>query len=364
MKIRAAVVREKSAPFVIEEVDLDDPREDEVLVRVAGTGLCHTDLAARDGNMGTPLPVVLGHEGSGVVERIGTRVRKVKPGDHVVLSYVACGTCPSCRKGDESICLNSFPCNFGGTRPDGSVTMKKDGESVHGAFFGQSSFASYALAYEGNTVPVAKDVPIEILGPLGCGVQTGAGGVINCLKPKPCSSIAVFGTGGVGMSAILAARVSGCATIIAVDVKEARLKAASDFGATHTVNPSQADPIEAILEITHGGVEYMIDTTGIGKVISRALNALAVGGTCGLIGLASSEEEMRIPVGAMLPGRSILGIIEGGAIPDIFIPRMIELYRQGRFPFDKMLTFYPLDRINEAVEDAESGKTLKAVLRP
>ncbi len=255
MKIKAAVVRQKSGPFLIEDVDLDEPREDEVLVRIAGTGLCHTDLAGRDGDIPSPLPIVFGHEGSGVVERVGAKVRKVKPGDHVVLSYVACGTCVSCRGGRETLCLNNFTCNFGGMRPDGSVTIRNDGEPIHGAFFGQSSFATYALAYEQNTVPVAKDVPIEILGPLGCGVQTGAGGVINSLRPKPGSSLAVFGTGGVGMSAILAAHLSGCATIIAVDVKEARLKAAREFGATHAINPLEADPVEAILEITHGGVE-------------------------------------------------------------------------------------------------------------
>lgn len=364
MKIKAAVVRRKSGPFVIEDVDLDEPRDDEVLVRIAGTGLCHTDLATRDGNTGTPLPVVLGHEGSGVVERVGAKVRKVKPGDHVVLSYVACGVCPPCRKGDQSICLESHPGNFGGTRLDGSITMKKDGEPIHGAFFGQSSFATYALAYEQNTVLVPKDVPVEILGPLGCGVQTGAGGVINSLRPKPGSSLAVFGVGGVGMSAILAARVSGCATIIAVDVKEARLKAALEFGATHTINPAETDLVEAIREMTHGGVEYIIDTTGVGGVIRQAVDALAAGGKCGLIGVSSSDREVRVDIGALLPGRSIMGIIEGSAISDIFIPQMIELYRQGRFPFDKMITFYPLDRINEAVADSESGKTLKAVLKP
>lgn len=364
MKIKAAVLREKSGPFVIEDVDLDEPREDEVLVRIAGTGLCHTDLATRDGHTGTPLPVVLGHEGSGVVERVGAKVRKVKPGDHVVLSYVACGVCPLCRRGEQSICVDSFPGNFGGARPDGSLTMKKDGAPVHGSFFGQSSFASYALAYEQNTVPVPKDVPVEMLGPLGCGVQTGAGGVINSLGPKPGSSFAVFGAGGVGMSAVLAARVSGCTTIIALDVKEARLKTALELGATHAVNPAQVDPVEAIKEITRGGVEYAIDTTGIGRVIRQAVDALAVGGKCGLIGLASSEDEVCLNIGSLLPGRTILGIIEGGAIPDIFIPQMIELYKQGRFPFDRIISFYPLDRINEAVEDAESGKTLKAVLKP
>ncbi len=363
MKIKAALVRQKSGPFLIEDIELDEPREDEVLVRIAATGLCHTDLAVRDGHTQSPIPIVLGHEGSGVVERVGTKVRRVKPGDHVVLSYYACGTCLACRSGRENLCLKNRICNFGGIRLDGSTTMKKDGEPIHGSFFGQSSFASHALAYERNAVPVRKDVPIEMLGPLGCGVQTGAGGVINSLRPKPGSSLAVFGTGGVGMSAILAAVVCGCSTVIAVDVKKERLKAALDFGATHVINPTDADPTQAIIEITHGGVEHALDTTGLGSVIRQAVESLAEGGRLGLIARAPGEE-LCLDIGTILRGRSVFGIIEGDAIPDIFIPQMIELYRQGRFPFDKMITFYRLDEINEAVRDSMSGKTIKAVLRP
>ena len=364
MKIRAAVVREKGGPFRIEELELDEPREDEVLVRIAGAGLCHTDLAARDQLVPSPFPIVLGHEGSGIVEKIGKRVQKVRPGDHVVLSYVACGACGPCRKGMEHICLNSFEYNFMGARPDGSRTMRKGKEVVNGSFFGQSSFATHALANERNTVKVADDVLIERLGPLGCGIQTGAGGVINALSPKPGSSLAVFGTGGVGMSAILAGVLCGCARIIAVDVKETRLKAALELGATHVINPRRSDPIEAIRRITGDGTDYALDTTGIPEVINQAVEALAVGGSCGLIGISAPDARLNVAIGSLMPGRSIFGIIEGNAVPDVFIPQMVELHKQGRFPIDRMITFYDLDRINEAVEDAESGRTLKAVLRP
>jgi len=364
MKIKAAVVREKGGPFRIEEVELEEPREDEVLVRIAGAGLCHTDLAARDQLVPSPFPIVLGHEGAGIVEKIGKRVQKVKPGDHVVLSYVACGVCTPCRKGMEHICLNSFEYNFMGKRPDGSRTMRKGKEVINGAFFGQSSFASYALANERNTVKVADDVPIERLGPLGCGVQTGAGGVINALSPKPGSSLAVFGTGGVGMSAIMAGALCGCTKIIAVDVKEARLKAARKLGATHAINPRKTNPTEAILQITGEGVDHALDTTGIPEVINQAVEALAAGGSCGLIGISSPDARLGTAIGTLMHGRSVFGIIEGNAVPDIFIPQMVELHKQGRFPIDRMITFYDLDRINEAVKDAESGRTLKAVLRP
>lgn len=364
MKIRAAVVREKGGPFLIEEVELEEPREDEVLVRIAGAGLCHTDLAARDQLVPSPFPIVLGHEGAGVVERTGKRVEKVKPGDHVVLSYVACGACGPCRKGMEHICLNSFEYNFMGKRPDGSRTMRKGGEVINGVFFGQSSFASHALANERNTVKVADDIPIEGLGPLGCGIQTGAGAVINALSAKAGSSLAVFGTGGVGVSAVMAGKVCGCTTIIAVDVKETRLKAAEELGATHVVNPRTSNPTEAIRQITGDGADYALDTTGIPEVINQAVEALAVGGKCGLIGISSPDARLGAAIKTLMPGRSIFGIIEGNAVPDIFIPQMVALHRQGRFPIDRMVTFYDLDRINEAAEDAESGRTLKAVLRP
>jgi aryl-alcohol dehydrogenase len=364
MKIKAAVVRQKGGPFLLEDLDLDEPREDEVLVRIAGAGLCHTDLAARDQHLPSPLPIVLGHEGSGIVEKVGRSVKRVSPGDHVVLSYLSCGICPLCRKGKENYCVNTGLLNFGGIRPDGSTTLRNNGEPVHGSFFSQSSFASFALASERNTVKAPKDVAIEILGPLGCGIQTGAGGVINSLRPEAGSSLAVFGTGGVGMGAILAAVVSGCATIIAVDVKESRLRLARQFGATHAIDPNLQDPVQMIREITGLGVDYVLDTTGIPSLIAQAVESTTLAGKCGLIGLTSADAQISLAVGTILRGRCVFGIIEGDAVPDLFIPRLIELYKEGRFPFDKMITFYDLEKINEAALDSENGKTLKAVLRP
>jgi aryl-alcohol dehydrogenase len=364
MKMRAAVVRQKGGPFHMEDVELDGPREDEVLVRIAGAGLCHTDLSGRDQRFPTPLPVVLGHEGAGVVERVGRAVRSVSPGDHVVLSYLSCGTCPLCRRGRATLCLKTWDYNFAGLRPDGSTTVQKNGEAIHGSFFSQSSFATYALANEENTVKVTKDVPIEILGPLGCGVQTGAASVINSLRPRAGSSLAVFGTGGVGMSAVMAAAVCGCATIIAVDVNESRLKLARELGATHTINTTSTDPVERIRQITAIGVEYILDTTGIPAVVRRAVESLAPGGRCGMVAVSQDGTDLALDTGTMLQGREVFGIIQGDAVPHLFIPRLIELYKQGRFPFDRMIRFYRLDEINQAAEDSEKGVTLKAVLRP
>jgi aryl-alcohol dehydrogenase len=284
MKIRAAVVREKSGPFSIEEIDLDEPREDEVLVRMVGAGICGTDLGARDGHLPIPPPPsVFGHEGAGVVERVGRRVTRVKPGDPVVMAWNSCGTCVACRSGNDAYCADFFPLNFGGARSDGSTTLRKGGQVIHGSFFGQSSFADFALAVERNVVKVSEEVPLEILGPLGCGIRTGAGAVMISLHPRAGSSIAVFGVGPVGMSAVLAAVVCGCTTIIAVDVHPDRLEMAREFGATHTLHAGKMDPVAAILEITGEGADYSLECVGNPKVLRQAVDCLPRGGPrCGV----------------------------------------------------------------------------------
>jgi aryl-alcohol dehydrogenase len=363
MKIKAAVLYELSGPFIIEELELDDPRDDEVLVRVAGTGLCNTDLAFRDGSLPAEFPVVLGHEGAGVVEKVGKRVAKVQPGDHVVMTFYYCGRCIQCKKGEPVRCELFMPGVFPGKRFDGTPTITKNGEAINAVFFTQSSFASHALANELNVVKVDKDVPLENLGPLGCGIQTGAGGVLNSLKAEPGSSIAVFGTGSVGMSAILAAVLSGCTTIIAVDIMDERLGKARELGATHTVNSAQSDPIEAINKIKPNGLDYSLDCTGIPAVINKAVNSIRDGGTCGLIGLPGEDNVAHLEIHTLLH-RTVYGVTEGDSIPDVFIPKLIELYKAGKFPIDKLITYYKLEDINQAVEDSRSGKALKAILKP
>ncbi len=364
MKIKAAVVREKGAPFVIEDIELDEPKGDEVVVRIASTGLCHTDLVARMQFIPVPLPGVFGHEGAGVVEKVGPLVTKVKPGDHVATSFMSCGTCPCCKKGKPGWCSEFRRLNFGGRRPDGTATMKKGSETIYGSFFGQSTFGSYALMGERSVIKVPSDVPVEILAPLGCGIQTGAGGVINTLKAGPGSAIAVFGIGSVGLSAIMAAVVCGCTKIIAVDIMEERLKLAKEFGATDVINSGKVNAVDEIRKLTGGGIEFTLECTGIPKVFRQAVDALMMGGTCGLIGVAPVGVEANLEMQHILDGRTIKGCVEGDCIPDIFIPQLIELYKQGRFPFDKLLKFYSLDQINEAVEDTEKGRALKAVLKP
>jgi aryl-alcohol dehydrogenase len=364
MKIKAAVVRKESGPFEIEEVELDDPRENEVLVRIAGCGVCHTDLVARDQYVPVPLPAVFGHEGAGVVERVGSHVAKVKPGDHVVMSFLSCGNCPSCKKGLPSYCSDFLKSNLSAARSDGSSTIRKGKEIIHSPFFGQSAFATHCLATEQNVVKVAEDIPLDLLGPLGCGVQTGAGSVMNGLKPEAGSSIAIFGVGSVGLSAVLASIVCGCSVIIAVDIHPGRLKTAIEFGATHAVNSKQTEPVAEIQRITGRGVDFSIECVGHPEVLRQAVDSLALTGVCGLVGVSALGVEVVLDMHSILDGRTVRGIAEGDSIPDIFIPRLIELYRQGRFAFDRMITFYPFEQINQAVEDSEKGRVLKAVLRP
>jgi aryl-alcohol dehydrogenase len=364
MKIRAAVVEERGGDFKIVELDLEAPRADEVLVRIVGVGVCHTDLVCRDQYFPVPLPCVFGHEGSGVVERVGANVRKVVPGDHVVLTFKACGECVNCRKGAAPYCLELYNQNFSGARPDGSTALSRDDDCMHGHFFQQSSLASYALAHERNTVKVPRDAPLEILGPLGCGIQTGAGAVMNSLQPEAGSSLAVFGAGSVGLSAVMAALVVGCTTIVVVDPQQSRRELALSLGATHVIDPTAQDPVQAVVDITGGGANYTLECTGVASVLRQAVDSLVLTGVCGVIGVAPLGTEVSLDVNGILFGRTVRGIIEGDSVPDLFIPNLIELHRQGRFPFDKLIRFYPLDDISEAVAATERGEVLKAVLQP
>ena len=364
MEIKAAVVFEQSGPFRIEKLELSEPNDDEVLVRIVGVGICHTDLGARDGHLPIPPPPsVFGHEGAGVVERVGARVTRVKPGDHVVLGWDYCGECPPCKTGKELYCLGFFRHNFHGARPDGSATLWKGDQVIHGSFFCQSSFADFALANERNVIKVREDVPLEILGPMGCGVMTGAGAVMNSLRPRPGASIAIFGVGPVGMSAVLAALVCGCTTIIAVDLQADRLEMAKELGTTHTINAGEVDPVEAILEITGGGAEFSLECVGNPKVLRQAVDVLPRCGVCGLLGVVPPGTEVSLDMDLLMNGRTVMGILGGDAIAALFIPKLIELYSQGRFPFDRLITFYPFDEIEQAVEDMEAGKVVKPVLR-
>jgi aryl-alcohol dehydrogenase len=288
-QIKAATIRQKGGPFQIENLMLDEPRLDEVLVRVVATGMCHTDMVARDQLYEVPLPIVLGHEGAGVVEQVGDSVKKLAAGDHVVLTYMWCGHCKPCLRRDLTYCENLYALNFGGAREDGSTSTFETvgeheaqethnrGRRIHAHFFGQSTFGTYALANERNVVKVPKEASLELLGPLGCGIQTGAGAVMNALKVRPGTSFATFGGGAVGLSAVMAARVAGATTIIAADVVPSRLELAKELGATHIVSSRETDPVVAVREISGEGADYTLESSGRPEVLRQAIDALAIG---------------------------------------------------------------------------------------
>jgi len=364
MQIQAAVTRAAHAPMSIERLELDEPRHDEILVRIVATGICHTDIAMRDLTYPVPQPIVLGHEGAGIVERVGAGVTRVVPGDHVVMSYDSCGGCTTCAEDAPSYCYDFFGRNFAGARSDGSTALASGAERIHSNFFGQSSFATYALCRERNVVKVPHDLDLAMLGPLACGIQTGAGSIINGLKVGVGDSVAVFGTGSVGLSAIMAARVAGAATIVGVDVNDARLELARELGATHTFNGKNANAAEEILKLTRSGVTFALDSTGIPAVIRAAVDSLAHRGTCGIVGASPLGTEITLDAVAMMTaGRSLRGIVEGESTPSLLIPTLIDLYKQGRFPFDRLLSFYSFDDINAAIDDSEHGTVVKAVVR-
>lgn len=361
MKIRAAVVHEVNGPYIIEDLDLDKPKEDEVLVKMAASGICHTDVGAQKGDFGNIFPIVLGHEGSGVVVETGENVKNLHAGDKVAMSFLWCGECPACVSGRKWGCSNLYDLNFAGHNYHGTSPLSLNGNRIS-CFFSQSSFATYAVVHKNNLVPVPDDVDLTVMAPVGCGVQTGAGSVLNYLKPEPGSGIVVSGCGGVGMSALMAAKICGCDPIIAVDVVDSRLNLALELGATHAINAKTEQPIDAVKKITHGnGVEYAVECSGIGDCIRTAVNCTSA---FGVIAVCGAAYDLRIDfhneVTAM--HRTLTGIIEGHSDPQSFIPKLISFYKKGLFPIDKLITTYKFEEIEQAVEDSKRGTALKSVM--
>ncbi|MFD9392776.1 NAD(P)-dependent alcohol dehydrogenase [Streptomyces sp. NPDC060000] len=361
---RAAVVESGGAPFTVSEVVLDDPAPHEAVVRLVAAGLCHTDLGVASGGLPFPLPGVLGHEGAGVVEAVGSAVTGVAPGDHVVLSFTSCGDCRNCHGGHPAYCATWLPMNLiGGRRADGTSTISRDGEPLGGHFFGQSSFAERALVDERSLVKVDPDVPLASIAPLGCGVQTGVGAVWNVLKPATGSTVVVLGAGAVGLSAVMAAALSPATTIIAVDRVAERLELAKELGATHTVDAGQATLEEAVAVITGGqGADGIVETTGNTAVLRQGVDALATRGTLVVVGAPPFGSEVALDVNGLLGGKRVVGLTLGDSETQSFIPALVELVKAGRLPLDRLIGTYPFADIDQAVRDMTAGRTIKPVL--
>jgi aryl-alcohol dehydrogenase len=364
ISVNAAVIAPNQNQFDIRELELDEPRTDEILVRIHAAGVCHTDITARMVSNMLGMPIVLGHEGAGVVERVGDAVRQFLPGDRVALSYHSCGQCPQCSIDHPSYCHRFRLLNMGFMRPDGSRTLSESGQPVGSSFFSQSSFATHALVYERNCVRLPDDIPFKIGAPFGCGVQTGAGSMMNALACRAGSAVVIAGCGAVGLSAVLGAKQMRCATIIAVEPFAERRTLALEFGATHAIDPAgESDLAAAIRTIVPGGVDYALDGTGRAEVLNALMGSLAPAGTLGCVtarlGEAALPGDLRSLCGS---GLKIMGITEGDSTPSDFLPKLFDLYRQGQLPVDRMIKTFPFSQINEAIAAQERGECVKVVL--
>ncbi|GAA4232779.1 NAD(P)-dependent alcohol dehydrogenase [Actinomadura meridiana] len=368
MRVSAAVVDELGGPFRVQELDLDEPGPGEALVRIVASGICHTDEITRHGDLPMPFPSVLGHEGAGVVESVGEGVTAVRPGDHVVIGWPSCGSCRNCRDGEPRYCarLGEALCGGGrllGPRAGQSALRRTDGSPVHSHFFGQSSFSTYSLTWADALVVVPPTAPLELLGPLACGISTGAGAVFNTLKPTPGSSLVIYGVGAVGLAAVMAARLSPATTIIAVDRHPSRLALATEFGATHPIQTDATDPVAEVNRICGGPADYALECTGVIKVVRQAADSVGMLGTCVLIGGAPAGAEFALDHLDTLWGKRVVGTLGGSGRSHVLIGALVDLNRQGRFPFDRLVQFYDLADIDRALDDSRRGEVLKPVLR-
>lgn len=363
---RAAICRGNEEPFAIREVALDELRPDELLVRIVAAGICHTDMAVRDRQLPVPLPIVLGHEGAGIVEAVGSAVTAAAPGDRVIMTFNSCGHCPNCDADAPTYCYNFFPHNWSGTRADGSPTLTLDGEAMNANFFGQSSFATYAIAHERNTVKVPDDLahlPLEQLAPIGCGLMTGAGAVLRSFAVKPGLPIVVTGVGTVGTAAVMAAKIAGADPIIAVDVNDGRLALARELGATHAFN-ARDGAVDKIRELCPAGVAYAFDTTGRRELIQELFGLLAPKGKLGIVGASDPVDMLNFNEAAFMGGgRTVMGILGGDSDVRTFLVDLLRHHAAGRFPFDRLIRYFDFAEINEAIHASESGEVVKPVLR-
>jgi len=361
---RAAVLREISGEMEIKPVEISEPNADEVLVKIIACGICHTDIVIRDGAIPTPKPIVLGHEGAGHIISVGSAVTDFSVGDPVILSYSSCGECVACDSNEAPYCDEFVPRNFSAQRPDGTTALSCGDEKVHSHFFGQSSFSTHVVTPIRNVVKAPSDLPLDILAPLGCGIQTGAGSILNELKVKAGSSVLIMGAGAVGISAIMAARIAGAKNIIALDLSEQRLELAQELGATNSLISDGRSISDLLKSIGLDGVDYILDTTGVPALVNDAFSSLNIRGAFGLCAAYPHDQMMEIDLSStMLGGRRVIGIVEGSAIPQDFIPILISYYRKGLFPFDRLIEHFSFADINNAISACESGRVIKPVLR-
>lgn len=364
MKIKAAVTRE-AGKLQFETLELAAPKAGEVLVKMVACGVCHTDASAMNQFIPATLPMVMGHEGVGIVEELGAGVNGLKVGDHVVMSFPSCGCCEECYEGHPYACEHSTELFFKGAYSDGTRRLTDENGQEVSILFGQGSFADHCIVEARNAVKVDPDVDLKALCSLGCGVQTGAGAVLCRMKPEAGTCFAVFGAGAVGMSAVMAAKLAGCSTIIAVDLVQSRLDMALEMGATHVINGKECSDVPAkIKEICGGkGVHYALEAVGVPVLVQQMLQSLRSEGLGVLVGVTGGN---MIPIQAnewlMDKNASFAGAVEGAANPQTFIPKLVSFYKEGKLPIDKMTKYYKFEDIEQAFHDSHTGEVIKPIL--
>ncbi|SLK10353.1 NAD(P)-dependent alcohol dehydrogenase [Novosphingobium mathurense] len=354
VEIAAAVLDAPGAPFSIEQLVMDPPGPGQARVKLHACGVCHTDAVMRQGAIPVPFPAILGHEGAGVIEAIGPDAGPFQPGDHVLLSFASCGHCHACSNHQPGYCDAFFALNFGLGPQDGAPGIRRNGEPISARVFGQSAFASHALVDIRNMVRIDKELPLATLAPLGCGVQTGAGTVLETLQVQPGQSLAVLGAGAVGLSAVMAGKIAGAQRIALLDCHAHRLEVGQELGATE---------IAADIAALAGPFDHIVDTTGAVALLEPAFDRLAGRGTLALVGAYPPGAAFSVsPSAIMSGGRRIIGVVEGGIDPSLFLPALVEHYRMGRLPLEKIIRFYPFEAAEEAMQASDSGEVIKPVL--
>jgi S-(hydroxymethyl)glutathione dehydrogenase / alcohol dehydrogenase len=354
--MKAAVLYAPHTAQQIEQVDLDQPRQNEILIRLTHAGVCRSDHHVISGALPMPVPIVLGHEGAGVVEKVGPGVTRFEAGDHVSLNFTPfCGYCQHCNAGQPNLCQH---------RPQlrASCRLSQGDRQIHN-FLGMSCFAEYTVVHESGAVKVAKDLPLDRVALVSCGVSTGVGAVVNTARVRPGQTVAVVGTGGVGLNVIQGARLVRAATIIAVDRFDHKLDLAADFGATHLVNAEKDDPVKRVKEIVKGGVDFAFEAIGLSTTIEQIWNMIRPGGMAVVVGVPAVNSTVTLAAPRFTDERTIRGSFFGSIQPSVDIPRYLDLYRQGQLKLDELITrHYPLDQVNEAFAALERGEVARSVL--
>lgn len=372
MKTRAAVLRNvgapmpfaESRPLRIEEVELDPPGRDEVLVKIAAAGLCHSDLSVINGNRPRPMPMAIGHEAAGIVADVGAGVTDLMPGDHVVMVFMpSCGHCQPCSQGRPALCEPGATANGKGELLSGAIRLHQNGAPLH-HHLGCSAFADYAVVSRRSLVQIDKDIPLPVAALFGCAVLTGVGAVVNTARVQAGESVAVVGLGGVGLAAVLGARAAGAARIIAVDLAPEKRALALELGATGIVDGSAPDAIDQVKALTQGGADFVFEFAGSARALENAYRMTRRGGTTVTAGLPSPDAVLPVNIVSLVAEeRTVKGSYIGTCVPVRDVPRYVELYKAGRLPVDRLMSGrIPLDDINAGFDRLHEGSVVRLVV--